>query len=544
MSETTAGELAIRHLLKGGKGHYGCYSSDTEVLTERGWMLFSEVYSSKTYDGGDCVKLLAVDPNSGSCQYEAPSAVQKVKFNSEDTLYQVKSQYLDFAVTHDHRMVISSRTKGGGSTPWRIEAAENVQGKPVRYLLASQLVDPTTPQDFSQEKAFRLAGFFVGDGVRSQHNHPRTVRFRLRRHRKIEYLHSLGYDVTAWKGDRYTINDVDIAKWIHENFSSSKGKVIPAWMLTIPRNLVLAFFDGLKNSDGTRIMDTSWAYDSSDKELIDMIQAMAHTNGFSANMNVNNKNDGNENHRIGWRVNISQRITKLVETCQKGRSIGVVEDSIAYSGYVYCATVSTGVLMVRRNNKVIVLGNCCEHPQIVLSCGYWPHSVLQQARTHRNLSFDCQSMRYTGKNLAELGSLLLNTNNWEQHLDKIEAMMYVRPVGRYTNREGKKYDFTEEWRMEELEHVATSLVHYAHNMERGMAEEDARGRLCFDYRQHFVVSGNARAIMHFLDMRAKRNAQPECTTLAEFMFDELKSWMPEIGSWYEENRLYKGKLAP
>ena len=34
-----------------------------------------------------------------------------------------------------------------------------------------------------------------------------------------------------------------------------------------------------------------------------------------------------------------------------------------------------------------------EHCQIVLGCGYFPHSVMQQARTHRvGTSFDCQCL--------------------------------------------------------------------------------------------------------------------------------------------------------
>ena len=34
-----------------------------------------------------------------------------------------------------------------------------------------------------------------------------------------------------------------------------------------------------------------------------------------------------------------------------------------------------------------------EHPQIVFNCGYFPHSVMQQARTHRvGISFDVQCL--------------------------------------------------------------------------------------------------------------------------------------------------------
>jgi len=42
-----------------------------------------------------------------------------------------------------------------------------------------------------------------------------------------------------------------------------------------------------------------------------------------------------------------------------------------------------------------------EHAQIVLNVGWFPHSVMQQARTHRvGVSFDVQSMRYTGERIC------------------------------------------------------------------------------------------------------------------------------------------------
>ena len=43
-----------------------------------------------------------------------------------------------------------------------------------------------------------------------------------------------------------------------------------------------------------------------------------------------------------------------------------------------------------------------EHPAITLNCGWFPHSVMQQARTHRvAVSFDVQSGRYTGQRVCE-----------------------------------------------------------------------------------------------------------------------------------------------
>ena len=70
-----------------------------------------------------------------------------------------------------------------------------------------------------------------------------------------------------------------------------------------------------------------------------------------------------------------------------------------------------------------------EHPQIILNFGWFPHSVMQQIRTHRTgISFDVQSGRYTGKRIIAVA-------NKEK---SVEEVFYLRPVGFYTDSQGQK----------------------------------------------------------------------------------------------------------
>lgn len=177
-----------------------------------------------------------------------------------------------------------------------------------------------------------------------------------------------------------------------------------------------------------------------------------------------------------------------------------------------------------------------EHPQIVLNCGYFPHSVMQQARTHRvGVSFDCQSLRYTSDQVLEVA-----TGDRD-----IESVFYLRPVGDYSDRNGKKYFYSDEqrtndllWCMEASKRYHTDIITY------GMSEEHARGKLPFDYRQHFVVSFNCRSLMHFLDLRSKKDAQLEIQILCQLMWNHFQEWVPQIAEWYQKNRLGKAKLSP
>lgn len=175
-----------------------------------------------------------------------------------------------------------------------------------------------------------------------------------------------------------------------------------------------------------------------------------------------------------------------------------------------------------------------EAPQIVLNFGYFPHSVLQQVRTHRNVSFDVQSGRYTGERILDVADCVRD----------VEDVFYLRPVGIYADRQGGKYTYSLEQREEDLHWCFRACERYAKRIKEGVAEEHARGLIPFDVRQHWVMSGNARAIMHLLDIRGKFDVQPETRVMTEMMFEKFKLWMPEVGSWYEKNRWRKGTLAP
>jgi len=176
-----------------------------------------------------------------------------------------------------------------------------------------------------------------------------------------------------------------------------------------------------------------------------------------------------------------------------------------------------------------------EHPQITFNAGYFPHSVVQQARTHRvGVSFDVQSMRYTGDRICRAAKEELS----------IEDVFYLRPVGEYKDRQGKHYTYSEFHRWNDLCDCLNAAVRYKERILAGFSEEHARGLLPFDYRQHFVVSFTLRALLHFLDLRFKRDAQLEIYQLCELLWPHVEKWVPQIASWYKDTRLHKAKLAP
>ena len=115
-----------------------------------------------------------------------------------------------------------------------------------------------------------------------------------------------------------------------------------------------------------------------------------------------------------------------------------------------------------------------EHPQIVLNCGWFPHSTMQQMRTHRYASFDVQSFRYTGDRILDV----------LEGKREIEEVFYLRPVGEYRDRQGKRYTYAEELRQQDLEYCLQAAERYGDRIHQGFSEEHARGLIPFDIRQH------------------------------------------------------------
>jgi thymidylate synthase (FAD) len=176
-----------------------------------------------------------------------------------------------------------------------------------------------------------------------------------------------------------------------------------------------------------------------------------------------------------------------------------------------------------------------EHVQIVFNVGWFPHSVMQQARTHRvGVSFDVQSFRYTGDRICKAANGALG----------LEEVFYLRPVGSYSDRQGKKYVYGRFERSIDLDLCRSAAERYRDLLANGISEEHARSILPFDTRQHFVVSFSLRALLHFLDLRAKLDAQLEIRQLCDLMLPHLKQWAPQIAEWYVNTRFGKARLAP
>jgi thymidylate synthase (FAD) len=175
-----------------------------------------------------------------------------------------------------------------------------------------------------------------------------------------------------------------------------------------------------------------------------------------------------------------------------------------------------------------------EHPQLTLALRA-DHNTIMQLRTHRvGVSFDVQSMRYSGERIEKVATGEI----------PVEDVFYVRPPGKYRDRQGDPYEWSDDDVEESLAMSLSSAIDYKRLRERGISEEHARGVLITNYFQNAIVSANLRSWLHLLDVRLKADAQDEIRWLMELVTGQVQRWVPEIYSWYSEHRLKKALLAP
>lgn len=208
-----------------------------------------------------------------------------------------------------------------------------------------------------------------------------------------------------------------------------------------------------------------------------------------------------------------------------------------------------------------------EDAYLVMLCGYFPHSVVVQARTHRHLSFNVQSFRYSGQRLVKLGRLLIAwlaeqfpIDNLSaiaadlysgradefivENLELINRLFYFRQAGeQYLDREGNRYLYTDRLLMEDVYDCLWDACRYAQKVDGGMAPEHARDGIGQGTRQHFLFSGSLRSFCHLRMVRHTADVQPEAQQWCELVWQQTRLFAPEICGWVDDN-LQKMRLAP
>lgn len=472
-------------------GHH-CYDPETEILTENGWKYF---YNLSSKD-----KVAAVDILTKKINFEIPQDIFVDSYN--EPLYQIKGQQIDLLVTKGHRMVVSQkRNPKTGFGNEEFQTVEEVQGKTRKYLKAGI---NTNSNKLSEDFA-KLLGFFVGDGYSTSRN---SLVFHIKKDREINFLKSLSksYDVKKNANDNYVITKDGLGEWFRKNCYSSDGsKKLPDEFLTYGNNDFNLILEGLKNSDGTKKRNT-FVYYTTSEILKNQLLAFAAIN--SSVFTISFTQPKNEKWSKLYKLNFSKRIKPEVAFSQKNRSKTYKENWIDYSGKVYCVTVSTGAVIVKRNDKVMVSGNTpfeksSLHFLVTTDIASHIHIIKHRI----GVAVNGESARY--KELKD--DKFYVPNDWDEE----ERLTYVK----FMEDAYKQYHNA----LERLQRKYVDEQGLNLSDARKRAKESARLYLPYGNQIQADVMFNFRSFYHFLSLRYSTHAQKEIQDIAQKMLVQVEA---------------------
>lgn len=378
-------EKQVSGLLKWvfGKGTPKCYDSETEILTENGWVKFPEYLDST-------IKVATLNPSTDAFEWQTPTDIIHMPY-SGDMIY-THTRYLDSMVTPNHNHYVSLRTgKGINSrwTPFAKEQASNLVDvvKRVRYKTAASKYIGSTPNTFDitpNANAFAtFIGWYAAEGWIHTDN---TIAYiAVKAHGRDESILTDLFDNNAFKYKRayyttkaakvspygiktpagyemvyFSFYSKELCQWLRENVGAScYTKRLSSEILGWSSEYLINVWEGFHAGDGEK---RSGLITTNSKKTWQSRKSFTDRGNRACTVS---KDLAESFVELGLKIGASVNYVKNKEVYRI--SVHAFDYSVAeyrhqtskvpYDGMVHCVTVPNGLVFVRRNGRVLVSGN-------------------------------------------------------------------------------------------------------------------------------------------------------------------------------------------
>lgn len=337
-----------------------CFSGDTEILTPTGWVRFDSLTPEDR---------VAQWSESRGIQFVHPQATQVVEFDG--SLVHMKNQHIDLLVTPDHRCLTRNRKTGRLvvhaarkyprdaqqlNAGLYLDGTVSVDDAFVRLLVATQADgswhDSGIVFGFTKRrKAMRLAQIFCA--LKAPHSFARSrdgnYRFRLLAGPLVE-------KVRAYIGDQ---------------------KVFGWWVLQWTPRALHVFAEELWYWDGC-ITHTN-DYVSKHRVNADVVQTVLSLIGKRAHLRPYVW----AGHTY-WRVDVVHRDYAL--------TANVKRKAVPFRGLVYCVSVPSTYVVIRRGAAVMITGQCQQIPRATSPEGKMARDIFVASEGCKLVQFDYSAL--------------------------------------------------------------------------------------------------------------------------------------------------------
>lgn len=550
-----------------------CFDRDTQVLTRDGWKLFSEL------DGGD---VLTKNPVSGEAEYQAPLAFHRYEYRGN--LYCAEGRDISFAVTPEHRQWGRFRLHSGrlgeycfvrteeiGRRVFAIDGAADawsgtypdaIELREVRFsqrladavgeygtrstLVATQRI---TGRDRLAALA-RLCAFYATEGSLSRQkgsgqgiiiygNHVASV---------VQLCRSLELPHSIWTDPRNGVHRIIVGGGVqwrtffeHECGRGSPNKKLPRWVLDLPVAELREIWRILVETDGHTYPNGRQSVVTTSEMLAGQCQEILCKLGFKSSVTrqVDRQGTNYPTYLVSRKSSKPALINYRVPLRQ-----------VWYEGDVFCLTVPNGTLFVRRNGRPHFSGNC------YLSFG--PGAGLEGG--HKLIPGRTTNEVYLANILRTKHGSVLEHAVWSFLFEGVSRALthelvrhrhfsYSQLSQRYVDESGVAFVLPPEiaegteafdvWKrscdraLEEYRALLTLVEDQVKDepsktLRRKRARQTARSVLPNATETKIVVTGNARAFRHFIELRGSGSADTEIRRLALVVLRTLQQEAPAL----------------
>lgn len=347
--------------------YHDCYDDVTEVLTHAGWKRFPALAARD--------RVATVDLATDRIEYQNFTNPISREYHGEMVkIGGVHLSRLDLLVTPNHRMVVYDRSRH--RKPKIVTAAELGRMHSIKLTAKWFGCDPPlrrVPADNGSPEQLvdaadlaRLVGWYVAEGTARSfvaQSQPSSVKrsiliYQDKPHGRSLLRHALSK--LPWhfqESNRgYVITSAQVWSMLAPLGDQSE-RYIPRWILNSSPEVIQAFLDGYLAGDGWSD-GTDHALTISRRLADDLQEAFVKT-GSSATMHIRPAGQYHIRGRTGptrQAYQVNRRKNPNAMLCNHDGKVNF--QRVEYHGPVHCVTVPNGTLIVRRNGKTAVCGNC------------------------------------------------------------------------------------------------------------------------------------------------------------------------------------------
>jgi len=369
-------------------GNHGrnCYDSETEILTSKGWKKIDQV-------DRDSEEVAVYVPEQDSIRYEVPKSWYLADYTGE--MVSIKSKGVDLLVTPEHKL-------------WLKAPSSTVHGKRYKYGFSKRLAGERTWSDGwtaqcgitnwegktpkvvvppsakcagfdiePSESWAKFFGWYVSEGCCGKNDRRISISQSKSIHPEyhdiiIKAIENLGFKPSI-RDEMIRFGSVVLCNFLATEFGSvSREKKIPVWLKNWPKELLESFLETAMKGDGCwgdkrSKNSTAGQYTSTSDRLIDDMQEICFKLGYSTKACPRYPSRYKGTDYVGT-------ARKLLIVKRPYRSISQSTKKL-YSGTIWCPTVSTGWVVVRRNGKCVISGNTEKPVTKMMADRNWDMSV-------------------------------------------------------------------------------------------------------------------------------------------------------------------------